>query len=105
MTNKQKHFFLTVCVILHSPLKGTDGQKLMKPLVGYYRNFGLNASSSKVARAMVIEEVTDGTIDWSDSSISRIDLSTFRKDIAVHCKKPGEQGVWYVSGRSIFPED
>ena len=101
MTKKQKHFFLTVCVILDSPLKGNDGQKL----VGYYRNFGLNASSSKMARATVIEEVTDGTIEWSDSSISRIDLSTFQKDIAVHCKKPRKQGVWYVSGRSIFPED
>ena len=75
-----------------------------KKLAGYYRNFGLSAFSDNDARSIISSEITDGIIDWPDSDMQKINLSEFDQEITFHCKKPSETGVWYTSGRSVFPE-
>ena len=74
-------------------------------LVGYYRNFGVTASSEAMTRMLVSQAISDGDIVWSDYSCKEIDLDSFDKKITAHCKYPAQQDVWYQSGRILFPED
>jgi hypothetical protein len=101
-----KHFFLTICVLFYEPKKECEGVSRGKVLIGYYRNFGVTASSAKAARSMAAKAITDGKIDWSDSSVEEIDLATFKQqDIAIQCTDPFQAAIWYRSGHVLFPEN
>jgi hypothetical protein len=99
-----KHYLCTVCVKLHKHQQFEDGPATVK-VVGYYRNFGVGASSESTARSMVSQSANDGEIDWNDSSCKEIDLKSFDKEISAHCKDPTQETIWYRSGCSFFPEE
>ena len=90
-------------MMFYTPLKAVKHVGDMESLVGYYINICLTAQSLEKVRTMVTNKITDGAIDWSDSTIERIELKTFDSGIAFNCKEPMREGIWYVSGRSIFP--
>jgi hypothetical protein len=73
--------------------------------IGYYRNFGVGASSEKVAFSIISKSVDDGEIDWDDSSCKEIDLRFFDEKITTHCKNPTQEMIWYRSGQGFFPEE
>jgi len=99
-----KHYFCTICVLLHKPMEIPNGA-VMETVVGYYRNFGLGALSESAARYLVSQSVVDGKIDWNDSSCKEINLRTFDKEISAHCKDPNQEGIWYRSGQALFPRE
>lgn len=100
-----KHFIITACVVFHTPLPVKDPNAECSSVAGYYANFGVTAERTESAAAMVSDLVKDGLVDWNDSTVREIDLQTFDEEIASQCRKPTERGIWYRSGRAIFPAD
>ena len=98
-----KHYFISVCVKLFSPIETQNEQGKAISLIGYYKNFAVAASSVLAARSVVEMAIDDGEIDWNDSSDKEIDLQSFDRTITTHCKDPSKEGIWYESGRSLFP--
>jgi len=73
-------------------------------LIGYYRNIGFR---SRIADPqLLIEKIfPEGTINWADTEYYEIDVTKLDRDIRKRVTEPDESGVWYRSGRILFPAD
>lgn len=116
MTNVlQKQYFLRVLVWLHQPIYADpmldrpihgdliEPGKKEPPLVGYFRNFGVTAASEWEARTLIQNIVDDGEIEWGKVSWAEVDLRSLDQQIAKQCEDSTLTGVWYKSGRILFP--
>ena len=104
MSETLKHFFATVSVMLHQPMRSVGALEKSELVIGYYKNFGLTAASDQDARTVAMNAINDGVIDWADSELKTIDLDKFDPQIACCCKDKRRRGIWYMSGHSFFPE-
>ena len=86
-------FKFTICVMLSDIIMPYDDRT---KVVGYYRVYRVKAESLESARELVVEDVTDGTIDWSDSAICEEGEDTF--------EYLQRNKIKYKSGRIFFPE-
>jgi hypothetical protein len=96
MFAKPKGYLATVCVHLSQPLTTEDGDTVR----GYYVVLGVSTRSSD-PRSILSSEVTDGIIDWSDTSWHLREPADAEDDIK-RSSDPKHQ-VWYRSGRMFFP--
>lgn len=71
-------------------------------IVGYMRLFGLRATEQNV-RAVIATEITDGVVDWSESEWYPVDRTTLDETIQQRSVEIAGEGVWYRSGRILFP--
>lgn len=100
-------FWIIACVALDReiPPDPDDPEDDDPPIVGYYRNFGVSAASEEEARRLVTADVPDGEIDWAESTICPRDIETLHPDIIARSGDWTEMGIWYKSGRALFPAD
>lgn len=97
-------YWVTACVELHTeiPPDPTDPDD-QDPLVGYVRNFGVTSASEVEARDLVTSDVTDGDITWSQSAITADMVGRLTPIIVTKSGDWTERGIWYRSGRMLFP--
>jgi hypothetical protein len=103
-------YFLIVAVRFRSPVSLPKKMRRQSAAVGnlatgFYRNLGITADSEAAARTLAENEIGDGFIDWSDSSVRVFDSQTACDSVVFHSKTSDCGGVWYRSGRMFFPPD
>jgi hypothetical protein len=54
--------------------------------------------------SLVKAHVTDGEVDWQRSTIEETSLGQLDAEIQADAGDIRELGVWYTSGRLLFPE-
>ena len=86
-------------VSLTEPLIADD-----EVVVGYMRLFGLRASEQNV-RAVISREITDGVVEWAESEWYRVDRATLDETIQQRSVEIIGEGVWYRSGRILYPAE
>jgi hypothetical protein len=98
-------YFVTVCVELHAEIKALadDPDPDRRPVVGYYRRYGVSAATETEALELVSAAIADGDIDWADSRIALADLGTLTPQIVERSGDWSQKGVWYTGGRILFP--
>jgi hypothetical protein len=74
-------------------------------VIGYYRVHALLAVDEGQARQLIETSVTDGRIDWNDSTLRICDANVFAKDKKTKPPKKSQTGIWYSSGRAYFPAE
>jgi len=95
-----KSYLSRLCVKLCLPFSSDDNT-----VVGYYINIGVDADTEDEAAALAEKSIVDGIVDWGASEVFEADRKTVSKDILE--KRPPQQvkGLWYRSGRVLFPAD
>jgi hypothetical protein len=96
--NDENSYWVTVHVRLHAPLLTADGVTVY----GYYRVFGLRSAREKIM-GVIGSEVTDGDVDWQETTWEPRDVSEMPPDVQ-ELSHPSEH-VWYRSGRMFYDED
>lgn len=86
--------------------------KLMKPLAdadtpgefftGYFWVVGVSAPTDRGARDLINREVADGAIDWADSELAAVGLTSIPDEILTVAQDPTALGIWYRSGRVFY---
>lgn len=74
-------------------------------IAGYFRNFGVTAASEGEACELVETEIDDGEISWPESKISVDVVTRLSPEILSRSGDWTERGVWYRSGRILFPSE
>ena len=92
-------YWATVCVFLTTGVRGESGEVLR----GYYVNIGLWSSPEDVKNALA-RTITDGVIDWSDTSIEYRMPHDFNMDAQYAAALDTGNCVWYRSGRTFFSD-
>lgn len=99
-------YWFVLCVLLHQPLRGEpdsdDEDDRARELIGYHTCYGVTAEAASEARRLVEEAVQDGTIDWSDSEVSRVDPQRLHRNIRARSKNWTVRGIWYRAGRALW---
>ena len=93
-------YWARILVSLADPLLTEDDEVV----VGYMRLFGLHAGEQNV-RGIISKEITDGAIEWSESEWYRIDRATLDETIKRRSVELAGEGVWYRSGRILYPAE
>jgi len=95
-----KDYWITVRVSLRAPLP-VDGRAHM---VGYFLNLGVRCAPETL-REVVEREIHDGSVLWSESEHSEVVPHELSPDIVSRMTPVFVDGVWYKSGRVLFPAD
>lgn len=101
-------YWVTVCVELHTkiyPDPDDTEEDDSRPVVGYFRNFGVTSHSEQAACEEVAMEIVEGDIDWSDSTSYPVNPETLDSIVLERTGDWSVPGIWYRSGRILFPED
>lgn len=101
-------YWIMVCVNLRQEIlpDTEDEDDDDRPIVGYFQTFGVTADSEDKAGELVTEAISDGEIDWSESTISPgVVIHTLDPVIIARAGDWTEPGIWYKSGRGFFPAD
>src|SRR6202007_190548 len=64
-----RRYMVTVAVSLHIPFV-VAGDTDARPVVGYYRQFGVSAESETAAIELLTAVISDREIDWLDSRVA-----------------------------------
>ena len=94
-------FWAVVNVKLREPVYRNDAAAC--PTQGYYRGFGVRANPSKV-HEILLRAVDDGEIDWSESELDPIDVSTLDGAMRKQVTPITGDGIWYRSGRVFYAD-
>lgn len=73
------------------------------PAQGYYRNFGVRCPPSRVA-SLLEQAVTDGVIDWADSTWHLVEPSSLARDLQAWFEPVVGEGLWYKGGRVLYAD-
>jgi hypothetical protein len=73
--------------------------------VGYFQNFGVTAATEGEACELVEGAIQDGEIRWEESRVSRDVIHRLSPAILDRAGDWSERGVWYKSGKALFPAD
>jgi hypothetical protein len=73
-------------------------------MVGYFLNLGVRCAPETL-RALVEREIHDGSVLWSESEHSEVVPHELSPDIVSRMTPVAVDGVWYKSGRVLFPAD
>jgi hypothetical protein len=98
-------YWLTIRAELRAPLTVEGAEKSGVPgsAVGFYQNFGITCSSEDEARRLISIEIDPpGDIDWSDSTITPVDVAALKPGILARSGDWTQPGIWYKSGRAFF---
>ena len=102
-----KTHWIMACVELHAAVasdpEDEDGDK--RPIGGYFQNFGVTAASEGEACDLVAAEISDGEISWPESKISVDVVARLSPEIISRSGDWTARGIWYKSGRILFPKD
>jgi hypothetical protein len=93
-------YWVVVLVALHEPLVFEDPAR--KAIVGYYRCLGIRCEPDRL-RELLSATVDDGTIDWPKTRVSKTDPASHDKDVRCGISLETPTGVWYESGKILFP--
>ena len=98
-------FWFQISVRLHAPLDVVDERGRVTPVtgIGYYRHLAVTAATESAARKAVELIVTDGVIDWDDSSWRVIDPQqspAIGGRVGIRDSK--KEGVWYQGGHVFY---
>jgi hypothetical protein len=72
-------------------------------LDGYYKCFGVTAESEAAAEELAMSTVQDGDFDRGQSDTSLIDPERLDQAVITRSGDWSVKGVWYSSGRSLWP--
>jgi hypothetical protein len=99
-----RDFWATIRVELRVPVEIKDPDDSAPTFAaGYYRIFGIRATSDTV-RGLMEAEVGEDIVVWSDSSWEEIDLNTLERTIEERIADVEGEGIWYRSGRVFFSD-
>lgn len=102
-----KTHWIMACVELHTEIppdpEDEDGDKRL--IAGYFRNFGVTAATEGEACELVEAEISDGEISWPESKISVDVVTRLSPEIISRSGDWTERGIWYRSGRVLFPKE
>ena len=106
MSSLPKTFWFTVEVALeHSIAPDPNDPDDAGAAVGYIQNFGVTASTESEACELVAEAIHDGAILWAESRISQDVIDRLDQTILEMGSDWSKKGIWYKSGRALFPAD
>jgi hypothetical protein len=100
-------YWIKICVELFSEIGPApdDADEDRRPIVGYFRNYGVTAGSERRACDLVATEITDGAIAWSESRVSCDVMARLAPAIIARAGDWSQEGVWFRSGRIFFTEE
>jgi len=98
-----KTHWIMACVELHDEIPPEDDEN--RPIAGYFGNFGVTAASEEEACELVEAEIEDGEISWPESKISVDVVTRLSPEILSRSGDWTERGIWYRSGRILFPKE
>lgn len=91
-------YWVSACVLFDRPIPADSGELLR----GYYVHLGMRCSPSEL-RSRLEEAISDGNIDWHETTWERREPSDVEDDIIRSRIDPHAETVWYRSGRILFP--
>lgn len=95
MFPRRTGYLAQVCVLLHEALLDEEGNRVR----GYYVVLGISTEATD-PRALLSAAITDGSIDWSDTTWHRHEPENAGDDIKAFVEPDRE--IWYRSGRMFF---
>lgn len=99
-----KTYWIQVCVDLDRTVPADLSDDDDGPIVGYYKNYSVTATSEGEALELVAGTISDGTIDWSESRVSSDVVDRLDPTILLKAGDWSTEGIWYETGRVFFPE-
>ena len=89
--------FVIACVIFEDEKEDLGDGRFA---VGFYRNFGLTASSREEVMELLRSEMPDGILEIEE--INEVDYDQLDDTIRKHSLDPDSNKIWYRSGRAFF---
>ena len=106
MTPASSTYWIMVEVALDHPIPpDPDDPDDSGEAVGYIQNFGVTAATEGEACDWVESAISDGAIRWNGSRVSRDVIHRLGQTILDRAGDWGERGIWYRSGKALFPAD
>jgi hypothetical protein len=100
--NPQSKFRVLIHVTLSEPTVGVDPER---PVVGYWQSLGVACPDRPGLFALVDEYVEDGSVDWEQSEVERVDLDGLPPGIEDNLRPTDDAGIWWLSGRAYYTAD
>lgn len=100
-----RQYLFNVEILLDAPYIGKDETGQQEILEGYFQNVYVSAPSIPQAKTLIETVLSEGQINWANSTDTEIDLETLDKDISSHCKDPRLEGVWYLGPKFLYEAD
>ncbi|HEY6166656.1 MAG TPA: hypothetical protein VI454_01360 [Verrucomicrobiae bacterium] len=100
------HFVVTVLVRLTEPITlptSADGDEPSR-VVGYYMNLGVSDLNESSARTLISDLISDGEIDWEKTRWRDFSDGQENPPMQTGFDTGPKPGVWYRSGRILFPD-
>ena len=95
---KQTSYWVSACVLFDRPILADSGERVR----GYYVQLGIRCSPSEL-RSRLEGIISDGNIDWHDTTWERRDPSDVDDGLIRSRMNAHAEFVWYRSGRILFP--
>jgi hypothetical protein len=100
----KRHYLGTICVHYLEPLLGRDkasGRKIKSS--GYFVKIGFSVEAESEVLSVVRSIVTDGDIDWKDTTIEPTDWESMDEELRDRSEGFGSKSVWFVGPQFLFP--
>jgi hypothetical protein len=97
-----RDYSLNVLVELAVPRTTESPSEL--PAVGYFLRLGVRATPERL-RSFVEDAITDGAVRWEESTCEEACPDSWDASIRKNFTPVAGEGVWYRSGRILFPRD
>lgn len=96
-------FFMVVTSLrFHERPETADGGRID----GAYQNIGVLADDEAEVRRIIASVVRDGSVDWDDSEVRRMDPVELQdKDFSPFVQDARPNAVWYMSGRCHYSDE
>jgi hypothetical protein len=72
--------------------------------VGYFIRLGVRSTSERL-RSFVENAITDGTVRWDESTCEDAQPDSWEASLRKSFRAVDGEGIWYRSGRVLFPKD
>ena len=107
MARALNHYLVTVAVRLHGLIRPSPSKEDPNPaaLVGYFINIGVSAKTPEDALRTISAAIDDGIIEPDKAEFKRVGVDEIHSDILRRFESSEKLGIWYRSGRVLFPSD
>jgi hypothetical protein len=97
-----RDYSLSVRVELATPLSVAGSSD--PPAVGYYVRLGVRSTPDRL-RSFVESTITDGAVRWDDSTCEEARPDAWDAGLRKRFTPVDGEGIWYRTGRILFPRD
>jgi len=100
-------FWLVLHVRLREPriVEGDEDDPEPRPIVGFYRTFGIRCSPERVPALVEQAAASEGEILWDGTDWHPVDPATLDPAIRKRIQPVSNEGIWYTGGRIFYPAE